>query len=139
MQLDYMVLADYVRQEPTGVVHIMSAGIDTIVTPVIPNVQQLGIALRFSFDSFDEVGSAHRIRIVFQTADGRQILNGNATINVPQQPPGVPEHWRTRAGVAVQLPVPLPQYGDYSLELDIDDGAITSSTDFRVIPPAPQA
>jgi hypothetical protein len=134
-----MVLADYVRQEPTGVVHIMGAGVDTIAAPVIPSVQQLGVALRVSCDTNDEVGSTHPISIIFQTADGRQVLRGTATITVPPQIPGVPEHWRTKLGVALQLPVPLPQYGDYSAELAIDNGEITASADFRVVePPRPE-
>ncbi len=44
-QLEYMVLAEYVRQDPTGLIHIMGAGIDTINAPVVPTVQPLGVAL----------------------------------------------------------------------------------------------
>jgi hypothetical protein len=29
--------------------------------------------------------------------------------------------------------VPLPQFGDYTCELSIDDGAITKSFEFRVV------
>ena len=36
-ELDYMVLADYVRQD-NGVIHIMGAGMDTIATSAVPTV-----------------------------------------------------------------------------------------------------
>jgi len=35
-ELDYMVLADYVRQDG-GVIHIMGAGVDTVTAPVVPS------------------------------------------------------------------------------------------------------
>src|SRR5215472_10154522 len=48
-ELDYMVLADYVRQEANGVIHIMGAGVDTITTAAVPTQWPLGVALRMSF------------------------------------------------------------------------------------------
>jgi hypothetical protein len=36
-ELDYMVLAEYVRQD-NGVIHIMGAGVDTVATPAVPTV-----------------------------------------------------------------------------------------------------
>ena len=135
-ELDYIVLADYVRQDG-GAVHIMGAGIDTIAAPVVPAVQPLGIALRITFGTTEEVGEPHRLTLAFQSPDER-VLEATADFATPAQPPGVPEHWRTAIGVALRLAVPLPRYGDYSLELDIDDGMITRSIDIRVVqPPIP--
>lgn len=137
MQLDYMVVADYVRQDASGVINIMGAGIDTIWAPVVPTVQPLGIAMRLLFDAGEEVGTPHRLTIAFLTADGQRLLEAGAAFTTAQQPPGVPEHWKTPVGVALQIPVPLPRYGDYSFELDIDDGTITKSIDMRVAEPPP--
>jgi hypothetical protein len=132
-ELDYMVLADYVRNDG-GTIHIMGAGIDTIVAPVMPTMQPLGIALRITFGTTEEVGEPHRLTIAFQSPDER-VLEATADIVTPPRPVGVPEHWRTAIGVALRLAVPLPGYGDYSCELDIDNGAVTKSIDLRVIPP----
>jgi uncharacterized protein DUF6941 len=132
-ELDYIVLADYVRQDG-GAIHIMGAGIDTITTPVVPAMQPLGIALRITFGTTEEVGEPHRITLAFQSPDER-VLEATAAFVTPARPPGVPEHWRTAIGVTLRLGVPLPRYGDYSCELDIDDGTITKSIDIRVIPP----
>ena len=134
MQLDYMVLADYVRQDG-GVVHIMGAGIDTVQVAHVPAVQPLGVALRISFDAADPVGQEHRVRVSFVGPE-KPVLWAEAPFRTPPPPPDVPAHWRTGLGVAIQIPVPLPAYGDYACELAIDDGADLDprSIDFRVIP-----
>lgn len=130
-ELDYMVLADYVRQD-YGVMHIMGAGVDTVGTPAVPIVQPFGVALRVSFGTTEEPGEEHRLTVSFIGPDS-PVLTANAAFITPPRAPGVPEHWRTGLNVALQFPVPLPQFGDYSCELSIDDGAITKSFEFRVI------
>jgi Family of unknown function (DUF6941) len=134
MQLDYMVLADYVRQD-NGVVHIIGAGIDTIQAPRLPSVQQLGVALRISFDAADQVGEEHRIKLSFVGPE-HPVLTAEAILITPPHPPEVPEHWRIGVGVALQMAVPLSSYGDYTCEVAIDDGNEVDprSFDFRVIP-----
>lgn len=132
--LDYMVLADYVRQDG-GVIHIMGAGVDTIGAPVLPAAQPLGVAMRISFDTTEQIGEEHRLTVTFVGPD-QPVLSVSARFATPSRPPGVPEHWRAAVGIALQMPVPLPRYGDYSCELDIDDGAITKSFEFRVVQPA---
>jgi hypothetical protein len=132
-----MVLADYVRQDG-GVIHIMGAGVDTVTAPAVPTVQPFGVALRMSFGTTEEPGEEHRLTVSFIGPDNR-LLDANATFVTPPRQLGVPEHWRTGLGVALQILVPLPQYGDYSCELDVDDGAITKSYEFRVIRPGAQS
>lgn len=131
-ELDYMVLADYVRQDG-GVIHIMGAGIDTVGAPAVPAVQPFGIALRISFGTLEQPGEEHHLTVSFVGPD-RRLLDATAQFAVPPRAPGLPEHWRTSVGVALRLTAPLPQYGDYSCDLDIDDGQITKSIEFRVIP-----
>jgi hypothetical protein len=130
-ELDYMVLADYVRTDG-GVMHIMGAGIDTVAAQAVPLVQPFGVAMRVSFGTMEEPGEEHRLTVSFIGPDS-PVLGANAVFITPPRPTGVPEHWRTGLNVALQLPVPLPQFGDYSCELSIDDGAITKSFEFRVI------
>jgi hypothetical protein len=130
-ELDYMVLADYVRQDG-GVIHIMGAGVDTVTAPTVPTVQPFGVALRISFDTTEQPGDEHHLTVSFIGPDKR-VLDANVTFFTPPRAQGVPEHWRTGLGVALQIPVPLPQYGDYSCELNIDDGTIIKSYEFRVV------
>jgi hypothetical protein len=136
-ELDYMVLADYVRQDH-GFVHIMGAGVDTVTAPTVPTVQPFGVALRISFDTTEQPGEEHHLTVSFIGPDN-PVLGANATFFTPPRAEGVPEHWRRGLGVALQIPVPLPEYGDYSCELNIDDGAITKSYEFRVVRPGAQS
>jgi hypothetical protein len=132
-KLDYMVLADYVRQEANGVIHIMSAGVDTIATPAVPTAQPLGVALRLSFDTTEEPGENHSLKVSFFGPD-KPVLDVSATFVTPPRPRDVPEHWRTALGVALQILVPLPQFGDYSCVVVIDDDSTTDKAwEFRVI------
>jgi hypothetical protein len=135
-ELDYMVLADYVRQDGPFT-HIMGAGVDTVFTPAVPTIQPFGVAVRISFSTTEEPGEQHRLTVTFVGPDS-PVLDASATFATPPRPPGVPEHWRTGLGIAMQIAVPLPRYGDYSCELNIDDGAIIKAYEFRVITPAPQ-
>lgn len=87
--LDYMVLADYVRQDG-GIIHIMGAGIDTIASPVVPAVQPLGVALRISFDTTEQIGEEHRLTVTFVGPD-QPVLSASARFSTPGRPPGVPD------------------------------------------------
>jgi hypothetical protein len=135
-ELDYMLLADYVRQDASGFITIVGAGIDTIVAPAIPSSQSIGIALRMTFGTTEQVGEPHHLRLMFQGPDGH-LMDLGAPFVTPPQPPDIPEHWRTAVWLALRVTLPLPTYGDYSFDLDVDDGQITKSIDIRVIPPPP--
>ena len=132
MRLDYLLLADHVREDG-GIVNIMGAGIDTISTPRVPTNQALGVAARISFDAADEVGHEHRVKISFVGPE-HQVLSAEATFITPDRQPELPVHWRTGIGVALQLLVPLPSFGDYLCDFAVDDGSeISRSIDFRVV------
>jgi hypothetical protein len=129
--LDYMVLAEYVRQD-NGVIHIMGAGVDTVATAAVPTVANLGVAVRMSFDTTERPGDDHSLKVSFIGPD-KPVLDVSATFVTPPRPPDVPEHWKTGLGLAIQIPVPLPQYGDYSCTLSIDGDTIVKSYEFRVV------
>lgn len=130
---DYVVLADYVRQD-AGVVSIMAAGIDTFqVHP--PVAVPVGVAARITFDSTEEVGTEHLLELVFQGDDG-PLLQTRNHFATPPKPAGVPAHWRTGIGIALRLALPFPRHGDYSLELAIDgDERLAKSIDVRAVAP----
>jgi hypothetical protein len=133
-QLDYVVLAEYVRQDG-GTIHIMGAGIDTLFVPQPPAAVQVGIASRITFDSTEAAGEQHRLNIVLQGPDG-PLMDVSRHFETPPRPAGVPEHWQTALGLAIRLPLLLPSYGDYSLELIIDgEPDLARSIDLRAAPP----
>jgi hypothetical protein len=73
-EIDYVVLADYVRQD-AGMTHIMGAGIDTFFVPEDqPVAVPVGIVARIAFSSRDEVGAEHVISLVFHGPDDEDLL-----------------------------------------------------------------
>jgi hypothetical protein len=136
-ELEYVMLADYVRQD-VGTTHIMGAGIDTFVVPVVPAGALAGVLVRLNFSSRDQVGSEHEARFVFRGPPG-DLLTVTQHFQTPPAAPGVPEHWRTGLNlVAPRLVLPIPVYGDYRLEVSIDDDPrLTRGVDVRAVAPVP--
>jgi hypothetical protein len=118
-ELDYMVTADYVRAEG-GMLHIIAAGVDTMLLPSVPAARQLGVGLRLLID-VAEAQQPHHVELIYQDADGHRLAQVAGTIgpvatNEPLPPPGRP----FGIAVAFNLMLPVPTLGDYSLELLVD-------------------
>ena len=136
-ELEYLVLADYVRQD-AGMTHIMGAGIDTFTIPAdrLPAAVPVGLVARITFDSRDEVGADHEINLVFQGPGGEDLLTASQRFQTPPQAPGVPEHWRTAASLVSRLALLFPSHGNYRLQVGIDDDPrLSRGLDVRAIAP----
>lgn len=133
-KLDFMLLADYVRQDSDGAVHIMNAGFDTITPPQVPWAHAAHIAIKLSFGTEDVPGTPHTLRLILN-GDDRQLAAVGASMISPPPPDGVPVHWRTKVLLNLSLMLPLPAYGDYALELVIDEEPVGESLNFRVVRP----
>jgi hypothetical protein len=134
-QIEYVVLADYVRQD-AGLTHIMAAGLDTFTLPPdrLPAAVPVGVAVRITFDSRDQVGSEHQLRLAFSPVEGDDLLVASSSFPTPPAPPGVPDHWRTALSVAFRLALPLPALGNYRLTVTLDDNPLQArSIDVRAI------
>lgn len=136
--LEYLVLADYVRQD-AGATHIMGAGIDTFGIPAqqLPAAIPVGLVARITFSVRDQVGAEHEIRLVFQGPDG-DLLVISQPFRTPPPAAGVPEHWRTAVSLVSRLMLPFPRHGDYRLQVTLDDDpTLSRSLDVRAIEPLP--
>jgi hypothetical protein len=134
-ELDFMVTADYVRAEG-GVLHMIAAGFDVMFVPSVPAVRQVGIGLRLLVD-VAEAREQHQVTLIYQDADGHRLIELNASVRAaaqgePLPPPGRPY------GVPMPFNVmlPIPAYGDYSLELYVDGEQVKSITLTAVPVPA---
>ncbi len=117
-ELDFMVVADYVRAEG-GVLHMIAAGFDTMYAASVPVMRQIGVGMRLTMTT-TELVYEHDVELVFQDADGKRISQVHGTIN-PQPSAQAPPLGRPLGiAMAFNLVVPVPAYGDYSLELLID-------------------
>jgi hypothetical protein len=141
-ELEYVVLADYVRQDG-GTVHIMAAGIDTFTIPTdhLPAAVPVGLVARIAFSIRDRVGEEHDISLTFslvgdEDSEEPALLTANQRILTPPRMPDVPEHWRTGANVISRFALPIPRHGNYRLRLAIDDDPrLSRMIDLRAIPP----
>jgi Family of unknown function (DUF6941) len=118
-ELDFMVTADYVRAEG-GVLHMIAAGFDVMFTPTVPAVRSVGVGLRLLVD-VAEAREPHQIHLIYQDADGHRLAEISGTVapvgeEHPLPPPGRP----FGVPIAFNLMLPIPAYGDYSLELFVD-------------------
>jgi hypothetical protein len=129
-ELDYALISDYVRAEG-ALAHVIGAGIDTIYAPQVPAGQNIGLLIRLTF-ARSECGRAHRVEVFFQDEDGQRLaeLNGTVTPEWIDDPPG----GRVGLGLTFNIGVPLPQYGNYSFELLVND-TLMKSIPLRVVLP----
>jgi hypothetical protein len=131
-ELDFALIGDYVRPEG-GIAHVIGAGIDTVVPPEVPTGHNFGLLLRLTF-SRQELERPHRIEVIFQDMDGTRLAHLN-TVATPTPVEGIPAGWRQGLQAAFNLGIPLPDYGQYSFEVLVNDTHL-KSIPLRVVPPA---
>jgi hypothetical protein len=134
-QLDFMIVADYVRAEG-ALLHMIAAGVDTIYTPVVPALHRMGVGIRLTMTPA-EAEHHHQIEIILMDEDGARIAQINGGFappddGLPMLPPGV----RPSIAIPFNMNVPLPSYGRYSLELLVDGNSL-KSIDLTVSPAPP--
>lgn len=116
MQVEVFSLCD-AATDNSGKLNILGT-FDTIWAPSVPTVHpQFSIALRIRFEAIER--GEHRIRVNFVDADGRHIIpaaNGTININFPNS---------QRSGSANLIlniqQIRLERYGDYSIDLAVDN------------------
>jgi hypothetical protein len=124
-ELDFMITADFVRAEG-GVLHMIAAGFEAILTASVPAVRQVGIGIRLRLTAA-EARHPHDIELIFQDSDGTRLTQVTGTIGpVPQGQPLPPPGRLIGVVVPFNMPVPLPKYGDYSFELLVDHSSLKS-------------
>lgn len=143
-ELDFMFLADYVRNQGNKL-DALGASLDTVNVPMVPTAAPLGIGVRLLLTR-QECGRTHEIEIIIQDADGTRVAELRSTFNVPLEAvdPALPVHFPLGALIALNVPIPLPHEGIYSLDLMVNNDA-KKSVPLRVLVnpglqlPAPQA
>jgi hypothetical protein len=116
-EVDFMILCDYVRPEGT-IMHVIAAGIDRITAPSFPTAHNLGIALRLTLTR-SECNYPHQIELIVQGDDGDRVAGFTGTFETGY-PEDVPVGWRAYGSIPINLGIPLPKPGVYSVELLID-------------------
>lgn len=135
-ELDFMVIADYVRAEG-GMLHMIAAGVDTMLVPSLPAVRPVGVGARILID-VAEARERHHVELIYQDEDGHRLLQVSAGFGPvgPDEPLPAPGR-KYGVPIAFNIPLPIPRLGDYSLELLIDgaDGKSITLTAVQIQPP----
>ena len=126
-ELDFMIVADYVRTD-AGVLHMVGAGFDTLRLPSVPGVLTAGIGLRILLDAA-EARAPHPFTLTFQNTNRDRLAQINGVVgpipgDAPQPPPGR----RQNVVLAVNTRLPIPAYGDYSLDFVLDEHRMKTIT-----------
>ena len=123
--LDYMILCDYVHLDNSnGKLYILGAGIDQIMAVKTPTSHNAGLALRLLLTSA-EVDRKHPIEVIFQDEDGNRLIEITTSVTATR-PPGVPPGAPVGAQAALNLGLPLPKLGTYSLVLIVNNAELKS-------------
>jgi len=132
-ELDFALLSDYVRTEGEGgVAHVIAAGMNTITAQQVPTGQNVGLLVRLSFTR-NECDRPHRVEVIFQDVDGERLVNVGGVVT-PRWSDDLPVAWRAGILWGLNIPLPLPRYGVYALELLVNDNSF-ATLDLRVVPP----
>lgn len=132
-ELDFAILSDYVRAEG-GVAHLIAGGIDTIGVPQVPAGHNVGLLIRLSVTR-NECERPHRVEVIFQDEDGERIVQAVGTIE-PKWNDSLPPGWKVGAMLALNMGLPLPKFGLYSIEILVNDSSV-KSMDLRVVQSEP--
>jgi hypothetical protein len=116
-EVDFMILCDYVRSDG-GVLHMIAGGVDQISAGDVPAAHNVGIGLRMSLTRA-ECDRPHDIELRWQDREGEPLLQIRAAFNA-EYPIGLPTGWLAFGVLPLNVALPLPAYGVYSLELLID-------------------
>lgn len=117
-ELDYALLCDYVRTEG-GIAHVIGAGIDTVTIADVPTGANVGVLVRLTFTR-NECGSPHRLEIIYQSFDGAHLARVDSVLT-PEWNEPLPVQWRQGALIGLNIGLPLPAYGEYALEVMVND------------------
>jgi hypothetical protein len=131
-ELDYALLCDYVRTEQTGVAHVIAASVDTVTLPQVPGAANLGLLVRLTFTR-GECDKPHRLEAILAQTDGEPTAKINGVIT-PTWRQGMPLGWKTGAMLGLNFGVVLPKYGEYSMDILVNDSSV-KDINLRVVPP----
>jgi hypothetical protein len=132
-ELDFMIVSDYVRAE-NGVLHMIAGGVDTITVRAVPSARSIGIGLSLKLPR-EEVTENHTLRLIFYGTDDARIAEIGADLPARSETPNMPAGRKVGVVAALNMSLPLPAYGDYSLELLVN-GNHKKEIPIYVIPPA---
>jgi hypothetical protein len=130
MTIDYLLLADG-AQVQNGKLYVLGGGWERLQFETFPQTIPVGIALGVRVP-WGETNRKHAFSIRGLSADGEELFKGEGEFELGR-PPGLPAGQSQIFQVAVQLPLPVPAPGHYSVEATIDGGAASRAIPYFAV------
>jgi hypothetical protein len=117
MKVELFTLCDFAQAEPTGKMNLLGT-FDRIVAKEAPITRSVfAVAARLRFEAHEE--GARTVALSFIDSDGQRVMPLlRAQFNVKVQPS---EPSATLNYVMVVPQIKLPRFGDYQIDLAVDD------------------
>ncbi len=119
--LDFAIISDSARVAD-DMMFVLAGGWDTIQASNVPADVHLALALRLLFNQ-SECDRPHRLEVFVRGADGQELARMDGT-TTPNRPEGVPIHWKANSMLAVRFPVRFPDYGEYVIDILLNDSSV---------------
>lgn len=130
-ELDFAILCEAARVAD-NLMYVLAGGWDTL-SGEERSVQTVSVALRFLFTQ-GECGRPHRIEVIVQGVDGQRLTSITGIIVAEVPLAGLPAGWRVNAMTQIRFPVAFPAFGEYSIEVLVNDSSL-KSLPVRFVPP----
>lgn len=120
-EADFVVLCQAARGEG-NMISLLGGPIDTVNLGQVPAQIPLALVARFLWTA-GEVDREHRGEILFQDEDGQRLISAEFRVR-PERPAGLPAGWKSGTNIILNLPLPIPRFGLYSLDVVVDDKSV---------------
>ena len=125
MEIDFAFLAD-AAETVNGKIYVLGGAFDTIWAPQIPVAHpSLSFIMRLLL-SPGEIGRRHKLELSLMNADGRRLNTINGEFQVDSNPNNSPGSKQGFMTVFNFKNLNLPNYGDYSFEILINEFSLKS-------------
>jgi hypothetical protein len=101
----------------------------------VPGAANLGLLARLTFTR-GECDKPHRLEAILAGTDGELVAKINGVI-APTWQPGLPLGWKTGAQIGLNFGLIFPKYGEYSMDILVNDNSV-KAINLRVVPPPPE-
>lgn len=112
-------------------ISLLGGPIDTVTLSQVPAQVPATLVARFLWTS-GEVNREHRGDIFFQDEDGQRLVSAEFLVR-PERPDSLPHGWKAASNLILTLPLPIPKFGLYAIEVVLDDKSV-KTLPFRAVP-----
>jgi hypothetical protein len=135
LTIEYLLLCD-AAQVVAAKLYVIGGGWDRVQLPSYPATLPVSLAVGVRVE-WTETNRRHRLVVRGMSADAdRELFRGEGEFEVGR-PPGTPHGMSQLFQVAMNVPLQLPEPGSYTIEANVDEGAVVRSFPFLAVATQP--